>query len=100
MIEPKHKGWMYKECCEAVLEAAKKEDTSLSDFRVQDGRLWRCKCGQVWIHVCDEAEGCCWEPAPPVSSKSMKSSMRSPPASRGGRVQRRMSLDEHDKFDR
>lgn len=28
----------------------------------QDGEHWRCPaCGALWVHVCDEAEGCCWE---------------------------------------
>jgi hypothetical protein len=27
----------------------------------QDGEEWECPdCGLVWIHVCDEAEGCYW----------------------------------------
>ena len=29
----------------------------------QDGEAWTCpRCGRAWIHVCDEAEGCWWEP--------------------------------------
>lgn len=28
----------------------------------QDGEAWTCpKCGTKWIHICDEADGCCWE---------------------------------------
>jgi hypothetical protein len=30
----------------------------------QPGERWTCpKCGTVWVHDCDEAEGCCWVPA-------------------------------------
>ena len=30
----------------------------------QDGERWVCpNCALVWVHVCDEAEGCSWLPA-------------------------------------
>ena len=33
----------------------------LTSFDRQDGEQWKCpRCGQVWVHVCDEAEGCAW----------------------------------------
>lgn len=39
----------------------------LSGWR-QDGERWKCpKCGQIWEHQCDEAEGCYWEPVVPPS---------------------------------
>ena len=29
----------------------------------QNGERWTCPiCRQVWMHFCDEAEGCYWEP--------------------------------------
>lgn len=28
----------------------------------QDGDQWKCLCGMLWVHVCDEAEGCYWRP--------------------------------------
>lgn len=24
------------------------------------GEKWTCSCGRIWIHDCDEAEGCAW----------------------------------------
>jgi hypothetical protein len=30
-----------------------------------DGYVWDCPvCKKLWEHVCDEAEGCSWMPAP------------------------------------
>jgi hypothetical protein len=41
-------------CCERLVPSA---------GTAQDGEAWTCpKCGRKWVHVCDEAEGCCWEP--------------------------------------
>jgi hypothetical protein len=31
--------------------------------QASDGEKWTCICGKVWVHVCDEAEGCSWEEA-------------------------------------
>jgi hypothetical protein len=28
----------------------------------QTGDKWRCACGIVYVHDCDEAEGCSWHP--------------------------------------
>lgn len=37
----------------------------ISGYR-QDGERWTCPdCGAVWIHSCDEAEGCRWDRALP-----------------------------------
>lgn len=37
----------------------------LTDGYRQDGERWTCPdCGKVWVHACDEAEGCSWVPAP------------------------------------
>jgi len=33
----------------------------MSGFRVP-GDFWACTCGKVYRHVCDEAEGCGWQP--------------------------------------
>jgi hypothetical protein len=38
-----------------------------SDGYAKDGEQWICPtCGEQYVHVCDEAEGCCWEHAIPV----------------------------------
>lgn len=45
-------------CCEALL----KERPNGIDGR--DGERWTCpRCASIWVHVCDEAEGCGWYPA-------------------------------------
>ena len=37
-----------------------------SDGFAKDGELWTCQtCGEQWEHICDEAEGCSWQPAIP-----------------------------------
>lgn len=41
--------------CEAVLER-----TYPNHSQAEDGEVWTCECGTVWVHVCDEAEGCFW----------------------------------------
>lgn len=42
----------------------------LTSGQRQDGERWKCPdCGRVWIHVCDEAEGCAWFPARPARFK-------------------------------
>lgn len=28
--------------------------------QASDGERWRCSCGLIYEHVCDEAEGCKW----------------------------------------
>jgi hypothetical protein len=34
----------------------------LSGDRI-DGEVWTCpRCGQEWVHECDEADGCTWTP--------------------------------------
>lgn len=33
-----------------------------SHAQAADGERWTCSCGRVYEHVCDEAEGCSWEP--------------------------------------
>ena len=39
-----------------------REDSwAMSGYR-QDGDRWTCPCGKVYVHCCDEAEGCWWEP--------------------------------------
>lgn len=32
------------------------------EAKAKDGERWKCSCGKVWEHVCDEAEGCYWVP--------------------------------------
>ena len=37
----------------------------------QDGDIWKCPtCGEEFFHVCDEAEGCCWEHSIPVQREA------------------------------
>ena len=32
--------------------------------QARPGQRWKCpKCGKLWVHDCDEAEGCAWYPA-------------------------------------
>jgi hypothetical protein len=49
-----------KHSCEKSLAKDKSRLVRLSDQTAQDGDLWKCSCGKVWVHVCDEAEGCYW----------------------------------------
>ena len=45
---------MSNRCCERRVPSAS---------TAQDGETWTCpKCKRSWVHVCDEAEGCWWEP--------------------------------------
>ena len=38
------------------------EDRLPSPGEAQDGKVYACPvCGWKWRHLCDEAEGCCWE---------------------------------------
>ena len=46
--------------CERALEKASRLDRRLTPSWAQHGQEWKCTCGKVWIHVCDEAEGCEW----------------------------------------
>jgi len=32
-------------------------DPRFDMFRCEPN-MFRCSCGQIWVHVCDEAEGC------------------------------------------
>lgn len=41
--------------CEKELQKSGK-DTGFA----QEGDKFKCSCGAVYIHICDEAEGCCW----------------------------------------
>lgn len=52
--------------CDAQLGEAKKRGEVVSDFRAQGGERWTCSCGRVYVHVCDEADGCSWWPAEQV----------------------------------
>lgn len=36
-----------------------KNGWALSGYR-QEGDKWKCSCGKVYIHVCDESDGCYW----------------------------------------
>lgn len=46
--------------CDEVLKRHQAEGSAVSNGRAQDGDRWRCPCGRVFVHVCDEAEGCSW----------------------------------------
>ena len=38
-----------------------------SDGWAKDGETWKCPtCGEEYVHVCDESEGCSWEHSIPV----------------------------------
>lgn len=50
--------------CKDELRAQKPEGWALSGYR-QHGETWTCSCGIVWVHECDEAEGCAWWPTIP-----------------------------------
>lgn len=40
--------------------AMSRDAWAMSGFR-QPGDRWTCRrCGTVYEHACDEAEGCCW----------------------------------------
>jgi hypothetical protein len=47
--------------CDKELEKAIKGNALLNSFRANDGDLWQCPCGKVYVHCCDEAEGCSWQ---------------------------------------
>lgn len=44
--------------CDRVLRAVP-YGWATSGYR-QDGERWTCDCGKVYVHVCDESEGCYW----------------------------------------
>lgn len=46
--------------CERALRDAKRNGTVPSDGWAQDGETWVCGCGRVFVHICDEAQGCYW----------------------------------------
>lgn len=60
-----------KECEKAINTA--KPGYLISGWR-QDGEEITCECGQRFVHVCDEAEGCSWipigKPDPPTPTKT------------------------------
>jgi len=44
-----------------------------SSNTAQDGELWTCPtCKRTWIHICEEAEGCCWEPYATPAAKARR----------------------------
>lgn len=43
--------------CESALVHAMPDHAQAAD-----GTRWTCPCGLVYEHVCDEADGCSWEP--------------------------------------
>lgn len=47
-----------KHSCDAEI---RKNPWALSGYR-QPGDRWTCSCGATFVHVCDEADGCSWEP--------------------------------------
>jgi hypothetical protein len=52
-------------CCEKNLPA-------LNSW-CRDEQRWTCPiCGTVWLHVCDEAEGCFWENEIDVEAEEMR----------------------------
>lgn len=50
--------------CDKLLRERQRAGVVVSNFRAQDGDEWTCDCGLRFVHVCDEADGCCWEPDP------------------------------------
>lgn len=47
-----------QKCCSKNIE---KDNYALSGFR-KTGDEWECpECKKIYIHICDEAEGCSWE---------------------------------------
>lgn len=49
--------------CDRLLTAAMQRGEVVSNFRAQGGETWTCTCRRVFVHVCDEADGCYWTPA-------------------------------------
>lgn len=45
--------------CDAEI---RRDPYAMSGHR-ETGDTWKCSCGKVYEHVCDEAEGCSWVPA-------------------------------------
>lgn len=41
--------------CESALEAS-----GVNTGWCHDSRRWQCPCGRVFVHRCDEADGCSW----------------------------------------
>jgi uncharacterized coiled-coil DUF342 family protein len=48
--------------CDDELRAAQRRSEVISNFRAKGGERWTCSCGKVYVHECDEAEGCSWVP--------------------------------------
>lgn len=46
--------------CEASLT---EKHGSLTSGYWKDGTELVCTCGKKWVHVCDESEGCSWQPS-------------------------------------
>ena len=46
--------------CDAEIRA---DEWAMSGWR-QEGEEWKCSCGTVYVHICDEAEGCFWAKDP------------------------------------
>ena len=57
---------MKKHKCEKELEKQYKANVRLTPSLAQDGDTWTCACGKTYTHICDEAEGCCWEVLPQI----------------------------------
>ena len=47
--------------CDAALTLEALNNPRLDAGRAQDGDEWKCNCGRIYVHICDEAEGCRWE---------------------------------------
>lgn len=68
-------GMKQNKCCAREIEKARfstaasrrylcAKDRTFSQEQAPDGTKWNCpRCGKLWEHVCDEAEGCAWYPA-------------------------------------
>lgn len=47
-----------KHDCDKII---RNDQWAWSGYR-QPGQIWTCTCGKQYSHICDEADGCSWEP--------------------------------------
>jgi len=45
-----------KHSCDKEIKA---DSWAMSGTR-KEGDKWKCSCGETYVHVCDEANGCYW----------------------------------------
>lgn len=47
-----------------------RDPNAMSGYR-ETGDRWKCSCGKIYQHECDEAEGCSWVEVKPRKRKAV-----------------------------